>query len=385
MAFSEAQTRLLSGKLNRRHVRTRESRGQVLSYLEGWHVIAEANRVFGFEGWDREIVWCECVWEDGRRDPKSCAYAARVRIRVRAGDVSIFREGSGVGHGTGTTFGEAHESALKEAETDAMKRALTTFGNLFGLALYDKDQEGVRGSPRAITISDDSPLSWTVLSADGHVIANCSDPKAFCTRLRQAISACSDFNILQAFWNRNVPLVQSLREHRPDLTTKKGLHFGTVLEKVFEEQLNKLTPQNGLAMTGSTIDKSTLALGAPKRLRDDQHLAFVATQPCLVCSRTPSQAHHLRFAQPRALGRKVSDEWVVPLCNLHHRALHDCGDEKTWWKAHRVDAITEAERLWRGRSSSLPGDEPVRKESAEPEQLAELPPRSELALTPSGE
>src|SRR5690348_15059637 len=106
MAFSEAQTRLLSGKLNRRHVRSRE----------GWDVIAEANRVFGFEGWDREIVWCECVWEDGRRDPKACAYAARVRIRVRAGDGTVCREGSGVGNGTGPTLGEAHENALKEAE-----------------------------------------------------------------------------------------------------------------------------------------------------------------------------------------------------------------------------------------------------------------------------
>jgi recombination DNA repair RAD52 pathway protein len=132
------------GKLNRRHVRTRESRGQVLFYVEGWHVIAETNRVFGFEGWDRETVWCECVWEDGRREPKACSYAARVRIRVRAGDGLVCREGSGVGNGTGATLGEAHENALKEAETDAMKRALTTFGNLFGLALYDREQAGVR-------------------------------------------------------------------------------------------------------------------------------------------------------------------------------------------------------------------------------------------------
>ncbi len=68
----------------------------MLSYVEGWHVIAEANRVFGFEGWDREIVWCDCVWEDGRRDPKACAYAARVRIRVRAGDGVVSREAAGL-------------------------------------------------------------------------------------------------------------------------------------------------------------------------------------------------------------------------------------------------------------------------------------------------
>ena len=377
--FSEAQTRLLSGKLNRKHVKTRELQGHTLSYIEGWHAISEANRIFGFDGWDRETVWAECVWEDGRRDPRACAYAARVRVRVRAGDVTISREGSGVGHGTGATLGEAHESALKEAETDAMKRALTTFGNLFGLALYDKDQAGVRGAPRILKTDDGASLSWTVLSADGHVIASCSDPKSFCTRLRQAISACSDPTFLRALWNQNAAVVQSLREHRPDLTTKKGLHFGAVLERVFEEQLNKLTAQNGVEYNGSAIDKSTLALGAPKRLRDDEHLAFVGNLPCLICGRAPSHAHHLRFAQLRALGRKVSDEWVVPLCNLHHRALHDEGNEEAWWGRHGIDALTQAERLWRERLSPLGIAAAPRPNAAEytppapPQETAELP------------
>ena len=353
MAFSEAQNRLLSGKLNRRHVRARESRGQVLSYVEGWHVIAEANRVFGFEGWDRETVWCECVWEDGRRDPKACAYAARVRIRVRAGDGIVCREGSGVGNGTGATMGEAHESALKEAETDATKRALTTFGNLFGLALYDKDQAGVRGSAR-MTIAREAPaLAWTVLSPDGHVIATCIEPKAFCTRLRQVLSAAPDITYLRALWNQNAALVQALKAHRPDLVTRKGVHFASVLAHVFEAQLATLTAQNGTELTNNgVVDKSLLAIATPRRIRDTEHLEYVATLPCLVCGRAPSQAHHIRFAQPRALGSKVSDEWVVPLCNLHHRALHDCGAEETWWKAHDIDAIREAERLWHARQKS---------------------------------
>jgi DNA recombination protein Rad52 len=350
MAFSEPQTRLLSGKLNRRHVRTRESRGQVLSYLEGWHVIAEANRVFGFEGWDREIVWCDCVWEEGRRDPKSCAYAARVRIRVRAGDGIVCREGSGVGNGTGATLGEAHENALKEAETDAMKRALTTFGNLFGLALYDKEQAGVRGAARTTTAREASGLAWTVLSPDGQVIATCIEPKAFCTRLRQTLSAAPDAAYLRALWNQNVSVVRSLEAHRPDLVTRKGIHFASVLASVYEAQLTKLTAQNGTEPTSiGTVDKSALMIAAPRRVRDSEHLEYVATLPCLVCGRAPSQAHHLRFAQPRALGSKVSDEWVVPLCNLHHRALHDTGNEEIWWKAHNIDAAAEAERFWDAR------------------------------------
>ena len=134
---------MLSGKLLEKHIRTRSHQGITLSYIEGWHAVDEANRVFGFEGWDRETLWAERVWEDGRTEPRACSYAARVRIRVRAGDIVVSRDGSGVGHGTGATSGEAHESALKEAETDATNRALTTFGNLFGLALYDKAQNGV--------------------------------------------------------------------------------------------------------------------------------------------------------------------------------------------------------------------------------------------------
>ena len=79
--------------------------------------------------------------------------------------------------------------------------------------------------------------------------------------------------------------------------------------------------------TRSRIDKSVLALPEPKRLRDKQHLRFVAKQPCLVCGREPSDPHHLRFAQPRGLGQKVSDEFTVPLCRAHHRELHRAGKE----------------------------------------------------------
>src|SRR6185437_11137578 len=109
MAFSEGQIRLLAGKLNEKHVRVRDQEGKALSYIEGWHAVAEANRIFGFDGWDRETVWAECVWQEARRELRGCAYAVRVRIRVRAGDTLISREGSGVGHGRGATLGEAHE------------------------------------------------------------------------------------------------------------------------------------------------------------------------------------------------------------------------------------------------------------------------------------
>ena len=94
------------------------------------------------------------------------------------------------------------------------------------------------------------------------------------------------------------------------------------------------------------IDKSVLALPEPRRRRDKSHLRFVSSQPCLVCGRRPSDPHHLRFAQPRALGMKVSDEFTVPLCRGHHRQLHQAGDEITWWTAINIDAMSLARKLW---------------------------------------
>ena len=90
----------------------------------------------------------------------------------------------------------------------------------------------------------------------------------------------------------------------------------------------------------------------PVRMRDPEHLRFVASQPCLVCGRSPADAHHLRFAQPRALGRKSSDQYVVPLCRLHHDEAHRHGDETKWWKSLRIDALAIVLDLWR-RSHGL--------------------------------
>ncbi len=83
------------------------------------------------------------------------------------------------------------------------------------------------------------------------------------------------------------------------------------------------------------------------RLRDKEHCKFVTIQPCVVCGRRPSEAHHIRFAQPRALGRKVSDEYTVPICRLHHRELHRYGDEASWWAAISLDPIPIALSLWK--------------------------------------
>jgi ERF superfamily len=106
------------------------------------------------------------------------------------------------------------------------------------------------------------------------------------------------------------------------------------------------------------VDKAALTLSEPRRYRDRAHLQFLSAQPCLICGRRPTDAHHLRFAQPRALGRRVSDEYTVPLCRSHHRALHRHGDEPAWWEANKVDPVSVAHELWQrtrrgGRAEAL--------------------------------
>jgi ERF superfamily len=112
-----------------------------------------------------------------------------------------------------------------------------------------------------------------------------------------------------------------------------------------EQPLHRPT-QGKKRSRSATIDKTVLALPASRRIRDRDHVKSVAKQPCLVCGRRPADAHHLRFAQSPALGRKVSDEFTVPLCRGHHREVHHCGDEAIWWNKTGIDPSAAARVLW---------------------------------------
>jgi hypothetical protein len=87
------------------------------------------------------------------------------------------------------------------------------------------------------------------------------------------------------------------------------------------------------------------------RHRNREHLKFVRMQPCLICAKQPSDPHHLPFAQPRALGRKVSDEYTVPLCRAHHREVHRAAKELPWWQSRGVAPLAVAETLWQKSQS----------------------------------
>src|SRR5438552_2038310 len=123
MSFTEEQRQALTAKLKHRHVKTRSTQGGLISYVEGWHVIAEANRIFGYDCWDRETVSPRCVWSENQRGQVATLYTAKVRVTVRAGGEIIMREGIGTGFSRAPLAEAAHEMALKAAETDATKRA----------------------------------------------------------------------------------------------------------------------------------------------------------------------------------------------------------------------------------------------------------------------
>jgi hypothetical protein len=96
----------------------------------------------------------------------------------------------------------------------------------------------------------------------------------------------------------------------------------------------------------ATAPASVMPIGKTLRLRDRDHLKYVSAQPCMACGRSPSDAQHLKFAQGRALGRKVSDDFTVPLCRTHHRDLHRRGDERLWWQQLNLDPLLTASVLW---------------------------------------
>jgi len=151
--FTPEQLTALASPLDPARICTRKQGRASVPYLKGWAVIEEANAIFGFDGWQRQTLFCQCVTQaersigEERKPGWGVTYIARVRITVFAGSRGLLiREGTGAGHGIDVDLGQAHESAIKEAETDAMKRALVTFGARFGLSLYDRNQRPMGGA-----------------------------------------------------------------------------------------------------------------------------------------------------------------------------------------------------------------------------------------------
>lgn len=346
MSFEPLQLRRLKAKLKPRHIRSRTIDGTELRYLEGWHVIAEANRIFGFDGWNRETVETKCVWSKQNGSRFSVSYLTRIRISVFAGQTTIVREGSGSGEAHETTAGLAHERAAKAAETDATKRALMTFGNAFGLSLYS-GQSPAPTSPNGVGSKTTHPIESTI--ATGYPSRSTSSQSQGATR------------------EASTAIDSSSRNYPNDCIATGSNSTNSGLEKNNQSQGNEtkaipawpaivpLEEAARIAKERGRIDKSQLTLGEPHRARDKDHLRRVASRPCLVCGRNRCQAHHLTYLQPRAMGRKVSDEFTVPLCSRHHQELHAHGNEHEWWQRLGIDPEPVARKLWEHRNNTQVG------------------------------
>jgi hypothetical protein len=139
---------------------------------------------------------------------------------------------------------------------------------------------------------------------------------------------------------------QAFQEKMTAVALPAELHTSEQTERPLKPHRSKPAKSMKRRSQPKGIDKSTLLLAEPRRVRDREHVRYVAEQPCLICGRSPSDPHHLRFAQSRAFGRKVSDEFTVPLCRGHHREVHRCGDEAGWWQKVGVDPTVTARALW---------------------------------------
>ena len=149
----------------------------------------------------------------------------------------------------------------------------------------------------------------------------------------------SDAKLIEATFERRLAELPS-----PELTTPPNDDRSVT---ALAQPQQAITAQPADPDQARGIDKGVLAIATPRRYRNREHLRYVMQQPCLVCGRKPCDPHHLRYTQPRALGRKASDEFAVPLCRGHHREAHRARDERAWWTAAGIDPIKIARRLWK--------------------------------------
>ena len=194
------------------------------------------------------------------------------------------------------------------------------------------------------------------------------------------MSEVGDIEALFAVWEINVDTVRAINRALKQSDRKKS---GVATELV--EHLKRCAvalvdaqrvspPEVGAVLSpkcrsggGRTkVDKSVLAIAEPRRIRSKEHLRFVASRPCVICGRSPSNAHHVRFAQSRGVGLKVSDEFTVPLCAIHHHELHQTGREQDWWRGRNIEPLAIAHALWReGRGQRASDEDPDQKLGAE--------------------
>jgi len=270
-----------------------------------WTAIAHANRIFGPQGWSREVLEMRNAANREREGINTSAYVARVRLTVAMPDGPVIRDSHGCGEGKGRTPFEAHDQGLKAAELDATLRALATFGNAFGLAVFSGAGPSKAQRKKAADLKPDPASPRSEPGSENGAPPNPPEPGD----------------------------AQPPQSEDPD-----GSEVGA------DQTMSEGPGSSPVAL--ADYDYSAMLAPKLRRVRSPAHLGFVRSQPCLICGRTPSDAHHLRFVQPRAMAKKVSDEFTVPLCRRHHDLLHRDPDEQGWWQAFGIDPLVAAAELW---------------------------------------
>jgi hypothetical protein len=161
----------------------------------------------------------------------------------------------------------------------------------------------------------------------------------------------ADAEAVEAAFRDRLAKIEAASERVQDPQSAPAAESDSLVGKSFPSPMDDATAAPIMVPSTPNLRRRRVA-AKTIRLRDKEHCKFVASEPCLVCGRTPSEAHHIRFAQPRALGRKVSDEYTVPVCRLHHRELHGYGDEASWWAGANIDPLPIALELWRRSRSN---------------------------------
>jgi ERF superfamily len=207
-----------------------------------------------------------------------------------------------------------------------------------------RTRSGVKGEPRTILdVHQSAELREKLLTQVGNITS--ADHAAMWAHQALTIKNRlleSDAKLVEAAFGRRMSEFQFAENtaNRADKPSSMSPAVGP--HETFRAERAGADPDQA---TG--VGKSVLAIATPRRHRNRQHLRYVMQQPCLICGRKPSDPHHLRYLQPRALGRKASDEFAVPLCRAHHRAAHRAGDERAWWHAAGIDPIKIARKLWK--------------------------------------
>jgi hypothetical protein len=198
---------------------------------------------------------------------------------------------------------------------------------------------------------------WVLRSEDGSSVSSHDTPTAFIAALCRAMTEAKDIELLYDLWEKNIETLRALhrssKEESSEIIPKLVGHLRSCAVGLVKQAGTALAlEESNVARSDDPaarriIDKSALAISEPKRIRCKEHLRYVASQPCVICGRLPSHPHHVRYAQSRGIGLKVSDEFVVPLCAIHHPQLHQTTKERKWWQERKIDPLMIADALWR--------------------------------------